>query len=230
MSLQSGAPLVVPGPEGPLRAELVQPVAARALVVLAHGAGAGYRHANMENIAAAFESTNLATLRFNFPFMEAEKRRVDSRSVSIDALAAALETARATSELPVFLGGHSFGGRMASHAVHELELDVRGLIFCSFPLHPPKKPGVDRAGHLAAVRVPMLFLSGTRDALAETVLLEQVVASLNGEREGTAELHWLDTADHSYKILKRQRTEPPDVFTEMAGVAARFVDRFLDLS
>ncbi|MCZ6617964.1 MAG: alpha/beta fold hydrolase [Gammaproteobacteria bacterium] len=215
--------LRVPGPEGALSGELLLPVDALALVVLAHGAGAGYRHGNMENIAAAFAADNLATLRFNFPFMEAEKRRVDSRKVSIDAIAAALETARGKTQLPVFLGGHSFGGRMASHAVHELGLDVRGLVFCSFPLHPPKKPSVERAAHLAAVRLPMLFLSGTRDALAERVLMEQVVASLQW-----AELHWLDTADHSYKILKRQRTGSADVFAELAGVAARFVDRVLD--
>lgn len=218
---------MVPGPDGPLSAELELSVAARALVVLAHGAGAGYRHANMENIALAFAARNLATLRFNFPFMEAGKRRVDSRSVSINAIAAALETAHAVTKLPVFLGGHSFGGRMASHAVVELGLDVCGLIFCSFPLHPPKKPGVDRAAHLEAVRLPMLFLSGTRDALAERVLLEEVVASL-ATSQRKAELHWLDTADHSYKILKRQRVESPDVFAEMAGVAARFVDQCLD--
>lgn len=220
--------LVVQGTEGPLSTELLLPGGARALVVLAHGAGAGYRHANMENIASAFESRNLATLRFNFPFMEAEKRRVDSKIVSIETIAAALETARGVSELPIFLGGHSFGGRMSSHAVVELGLDVRGLVFCSFPLHPAKKPGVNRAAHLAAIRVPMLFLSGTRDALAERALLEQVVASLNGEPEGKAEIHWLETADHSYRILKRQRAASPDVFAEMAEVAAQFVDRHLD--
>ncbi|MCZ6855878.1 MAG: alpha/beta fold hydrolase [Gammaproteobacteria bacterium] len=222
------AALNVPGPDGPLSAELRKPDAARALIVLAHGAGAGYRHANMENIASAFASRNLATLRFNFPFMEAEKRRVDSKSVSIETIAAALETARTVSELPIFLGGHSFGGRMSSHAVVELELDVCGLVFCSFPLHPPKKPGVDRAAHLAEVRLPMLFLSGTRDALAEQQLLEQVVVSLNEDPEGKAELHWLETADHSYKILKRQRAASLDVFAEMAEVAARFIDQHLD--
>ena len=222
--------LTVSGPVGDLSAELLIPADARALVVLAHGAGAGYQHANMENIASAFGGVGLATLRFNFPFMEASKRRVDSKNVSIDTIVAALETAHNEVNLPVFLGGHSFGGRMASHAVHERKLEVHGLIFCSFPLHPAKRPGVDRAVHLETIRLPMLFLSGTRDGLAERELLEEVVESLGklAVSERSVELHWLDTADHSYKILKRQREEFPSVFEEMADVAVRFVDKVLE--
>ena len=210
--------LTLAGPEGPLSAELLNPTTPVALVVLAHGAGADFRHANMLAIAEAFADQQIATLRFNFPFMEKGRRRVDRPDVSMDAIAAAV-VAAAEEGLPLYLGGHSFGGRMASHAVAERELPVRGLIFCSFPLHQPKKPSLSRAEHLPRIDVPMLFLSGTRDALAEPVLLEEVIAGL-GKR---AMLHWLDTADHSYKILKRQRPASPTVFEEMAGVARAFI-------
>jgi predicted alpha/beta-hydrolase family hydrolase len=210
--------LKLTGPSGPLSAELLMPDAPQALVVLAHGAGADLRHTNMFNIAAAFEAEGIASLRFNFPFMEQGKRRVDGQDVCVAAIAAAVE-AGLDESLPLYLGGHSFGGRMASHAVVVRELPVRGLIFCSFPLHQPKKPATTRAEHLPQIQLPMLFLSGTRDALAEPVLLEEVIAGL-GDR---AQLHWLATADHSYKILKRQRSVAPSVFEEMAEVARAFI-------
>jgi predicted alpha/beta-hydrolase family hydrolase len=150
--------------------------------------------------------------------MEEGKRRVDNREISVAAIAAAVE-AGSGEDLPMYLGGHSFGGRMASHAVVERDLAVRGLIFCSFPLHQRKKPALSRAEHLVEIGLPMLFLSGTRDALAERELLESMVTGL-GDR---AQLHWLATADHSYKILKRQRVDGPDVFEEMAEVARAFI-------
>jgi predicted alpha/beta-hydrolase family hydrolase len=109
---------------------------------------------------------------------------------------------------------------MASHAVVDRDIAPAGLIFCSFPLHPPGKPGTTRAAHLSSVRRPMLFLSGTRDALAEQALLRGVVDTLEN-----AELHWLDTADHGYRVLKRSRASAEDVFAEMARVAREFVDR-----
>jgi hypothetical protein len=111
---------------------------------------------------------------------------------------------------------------MASHAVIDEGLEPRGLIFCSFPLHPPGRPGTGRAAHLSALRLPMLFLSGTRDALAERELLEPLVSGL-----ATAELHWLDTADHGYKVLKRTRETDEDVFDEMARVARGFIGRYV---
>jgi predicted alpha/beta-hydrolase family hydrolase len=207
---------------GPLSAELIEPESARALLVLAHGAGAGFDHANLLGISQAFAAAGVASLRFNFPFMQAGKRHVDRRAVATEAVAQALATAASLcSGLPLFVGGHSFGGRMASHAVLDHGLSVRGLIFCAFPLHPPKKPGIERAAHLAHVAQPMLFLSGTRDGLARSDLLDQVVASI-GER---AHLHWLATADHSYKILKRQRAPQPTVFEEMAGAVRHFVEQ-----
>lgn len=193
---------------------------AAAAVVLAHGAGAGMAHRQMQAIADAFERRGLATLRFNFPFIEAGKGRVDAPEVATARIAAAFVRARERTSAPIWLGGHSFGGRMASHAILDRKLDACGLIFCSFPLHLAGKPAVKRAEHLASVGRPMLFLSGTRDALAEAALLEPLVARLPD-----AQLHWLDTADHGYRVLKRSRQSTEDVFDEMARVARDFVDR-----
>ena len=128
----------------------------------------------------------------------------------------------ATSQLPQIMAGHSFGGRMCSHAAAEGELACEGLIFCSFPLHPPKKPAVTRARHLPEIDRPMLFLSGTRDDLADAALLEGVVNGL-----GNARIHSLETANHSYTILKRTRTNPTPVFEEMAQIARGFVDEVI---
>lgn len=196
------------------------PTDADCALVLAHGAGAGMAHRNMQALADAFGRRRIATLRFEFPFMEAGRRHVDSKPVATRAIAEACTEASRRTALPLWLGGHSFGGRMASHAVLEHELGVRGLIFCAFPLHAAGKPGRERAGHLASIRLPMLFLSGTRDALAERGLLASVVAELS-----SAELHWLDTADHGYRIQKRARTTDESVFEEMARAAREFIDR-----
>jgi len=196
------------------------PDAAVAALVLAHGAGAGMRHRNMQSIADSFARHGIATLRFDFPFIEGGRKRVDPPAVAIAALAEAFAAAGERTRLPLWLGGHSFGGRMASHAVLERGLAPAGLIFCSFPLHPPGKPGTDRARHLTRIARPMLFLSGTRDALAEPALLEGVVAGL-----ARAELHWLETADHGYRVLKRSRQTAETVFDEMGRAARGFIDR-----
>jgi predicted alpha/beta-hydrolase family hydrolase len=196
------------------------PSDARAALVFAHGAGAGMTHHSLQSIADAFERTGIATLRFNFPFMEAGRKRVDSRADSVAAVAAAARAAAERSKLPLWFGGHSFGGRMCSHAVLEAEVDPDGLVFCSFPLHPAGKPSTSRATHLPAVRQPMLFLSGTRDALADRELLERVVAELP-----RAELHWLDTADHGYRVQRRARGTAEDVFDEMARITRAYIDR-----
>ena len=179
------------------------------------------RHAAQASLATALGQCHIATLRFNFPYMQAGKRRVDAQPVAVAAIAAAVQLAgERWPHLPLCLSGHSFGGRMASHAVHEgLEAPVQALVFGSFPLHPAGKPGVGRAAHLPEIRQPMLFLSGTRDALARADLLEQTVAGLGGR----ARLHWLDTADHGYRVLKRSRATSEDVFDEMARVAAEFI-------
>lgn len=196
------------------------PADAVAALVLAHGAGAGMSHASMQSIADAFERQGIATLRFNFPFIEAGRNRTDSQAVATATIAAAFEAAKKRTSLPFWLGGHSFGGRMASHAVLDQNIDPKGLIFCSFPLHMPDKPIRSRADHLPSIRLPMLFLSGTRDAMAQRDLLEAVIGELP-----TARLHWLETADHGYRILKRTRTNPEDVFDEMARIAREFIER-----
>jgi predicted alpha/beta-hydrolase family hydrolase len=195
------------------------PQDAVAALVLAHGAGAGMRHRQMQALADGFERHGVATLRFDFPFITAGKSRVDSPDVATAAIAEAFAAARARTQLPIWLGGHSFGGRMVSHAVASNLVAPAGLIFCSFPLHMPGKPATARAAHLASISRPMLFLSGTRDALAERGLLEGVVSALP-----SASLHWLDTADHGYKVLKRSRASAEDVFDEIGRVAREFVD------
>jgi predicted alpha/beta-hydrolase family hydrolase len=190
-----------------------------AAFVLAHGAGAGMRHRNMQSLADAFAAHGIATLRFDFPFIEAKRSRVDPPAVAIERIGAAFRSAAARTRLPLWLGGHSFGGRMASHAV-AAGLAPAGLVLLSFPLHAAGKPGTERAAHLATIRCPMLFLSGTRDALATPALLERVVGALP-----TATLHWLDTADHGYRVLQRARSGKGDVFDEIARVARAFMDR-----
>lgn len=196
------------------------PADAIAALVLAHGAGAGMTHPNMQALADAFASHGVATLRFNFPFIDERRKRTDPPSVATARIAAAWLSARERTRLPVWIGGHSFGGRMASHAVLTEPIDPAGLVFCSFPLHAAGKPGVERARHLASIRRPMLFLSGTRDALAAPALLEEVVRALPA-----ASLHWLDTADHGYRVLKRARATPGDVFDEIGRATRSFMDR-----
>jgi predicted alpha/beta-hydrolase family hydrolase len=173
------------------------------------------RHATLEAIAEALADVEIATLRYNFPYAEHGTGR-DSQAVCTATVRSAVAAAtKAAPRLPLLAGGHSFGGRMTSTAAAEAPLDgVRGLVFFSFPLHQPGRPETKRADHLAAVTLPMLFLSGTRDELAEMNLLKPVCLQL-GSR---AMLHTVDTADHGYKVLKRSRTSDEDVFVEMARV------------
>ncbi|MDE0659863.1 MAG: alpha/beta fold hydrolase [Gammaproteobacteria bacterium] len=193
----------------------------RVTLTLGHGAGAGMTHTSMQAIAESFADVGIATLRYNFPFKERGRSRVDAQAVSTATVAAALECAGRESPGPHLVGGHSYGGRMASHAVVDHQLDVAGLVFCSFPLHMPRKPDIKRAKHLDGISAPMLFLSGTRDGMAQPDLLNDV-ATRNG-----ATVNWLDTADHGYKVLKRTRTRPDDVFDEMAHYASAWLDNVL---
>lgn len=195
-----------------------------AMLLFAHGAGADHKHVHMEYLAATFCEAGLATLRFNFPFKEAGRNRVDAKPVAIATIidAAAVLTGRFS--LPLFVGGHSFGGRMATHAVAEGLLPCHGMILCSFPLHPAGKPATERANHLPEVAVPMLFFSGTRDSLAEAELFNNVVNQLPRQHQ----LHWLDTADHSFKVLKRSRTNPLTVYEETQQAVQAFVGQLLE--
>lgn len=214
-------------PLGELDAAWLVPDDPIAQIVLAHGAGAGLHHKTMQAIACEFAEQQIATLRFNFPFMQAGKNRVDKKQDAVTTIACATEMARSQHDLPVFLGGHSFGGRMASHAVAEGVVTCEGLIFCSFPLHGAKKPDDKRAVHMTDIVVPMLFLSGTRDDLADQELLGALVKRLRKVNKRTR-IHWLETGNHSYVVLKRTRTNPLGIFTEMAQQTRRFVEEVID--
>src|SRR5690606_7271948 len=167
-------------PAGSVSALWLAPPGARAALALAHGAGAGMRHAFMESLAAALARAGVATLRYQFPYVEAGRRRPD-RPPALEATvrAAAAAAARLAPELPLVAGGKSMGGRMTSRAQAAEPLPgVRGLVFYGFPLHPAGRPGTERADHLAAVALPMLFLQGTRDNLADLELLRPVLDRL----------------------------------------------------
>jgi len=193
-----------------------RPRDANALLVLAHGAGAGMTHRHMAATAGGLATRGIAVLRFNFPYMERGSKRPDSPAVAHAAIRAAV--ARATKlagDLPVFAGGRSFGGRMTSQAQTEEPLpDVRGLVFFAWPLHPSGKPGTDRAEHLSKVKLPMLFLQGTADTLAEANILKPVVTSL-GKR---ATLHLVEHADHSFHVPVRTGRKDAAVLDEILDV------------
>jgi len=200
---------------------LLRPRDARALLLLAHGAGAGMRHRFMERIADELAGRGIATLRYQFPFMEAGGRRPDRRALLLKtisaAVAAATEQAR---DLPVFAGGKSMGGRMTSLACAEAALaGVRGIVFIGFPLHPSGRPANDRAEHLGDVAIPMLFLQGTRDKLAELELIQTVAAQL-GE---AATLHVVDGADHGFQVLKRSGRSDDSVFEELSETTENWI-------
>jgi predicted alpha/beta-hydrolase family hydrolase len=208
--------------KGMVSALLIRPANASHLLVLGHGASSNMRHATLQSIAERMAEADIATFRYNFPYMEHGKGR-DSQAVCTATVRSAVATAHeAVSDLPLLAGGHSFGGRMTSTAASESSLDgVHGLVFFAFPLHQPGKPDTKRADHLSAVTVPMLFLSGTRDELADLNLLRPVCKKL-GKR---ATLHTLDTADHGFRTLKRSRKGEEDVFVEMARTVREWACR-----
>jgi predicted alpha/beta-hydrolase family hydrolase len=190
------------------------------LIVLGHGAGAGMAHQNMQNIVTALHDRQIATFRYQFPFMERGGGR-DSKQVSLATVASAVSKAAALEpKLPLYAGGHSFGGRMTSLAAAESLLpEAQGLVFFAFPLHPSGRPSSDRATHLGDIEVPMLFLSGTRDKLFSIDLFGPIVKDLGH----SSTVHYLDTVDHSYKFLKRTRNSSEDVFVEMARVTRQWI-------
>lgn len=200
--------------KGPVSARLLHPEGATWLLVLGHGASTPLHHRIMETIALHLAQVQIATFRYHFPYMERGGGGRDSRAVTLATIRAAVSTASELApDLKLLAGGHSFGGRMTSIAAAEQPLaGVQGLVFFGFPLHAPGKPGLERAQHLDHIHVPMLFLSGTRDTLARQDLLQQVCTRLD-----RATLHWLETANHGYKTLKRIRPDPEDVFQEMSA-------------
>ena len=207
---------------GSVSALLLQPAQARACYVFAHGAGAGMAHASMEATAAGLAARGIATLRYQFPYMEKGSKRPDPPAIAHAAVRAAVaQAARCCPTLPLFAGGKSFGGRMTSQAQAVAPLPgVRGLVLLSFPLHPAGKPSADRAKHLADIRIPMLFLQGTRDALAELRLLEPVVKGLGP----LASLHLVREADHSFHVLARSGRNDREVLDEVLDAFANWID------
>lgn len=208
--------------KGEVSAIMMRPKASKYLLVLGHGAGADMRSSAMQNIAEHLAERDIATFRYNFPFKEYGRGGVDSLKVATRTVRAAVaEARRLEPKLTLLAGGHSFGGRMTTTAQSESPLDdVTGLVLFSFPLHAPNRPDNSRAAHLNAIKIPMLFLSGTRDALNDLTLFRPVMKKL----EKRATLHTMDTADHSYKILKKTRTSDEDVFAEMARASREWID------
>jgi hypothetical protein len=208
---------------GDVSAIVRRPEDAAALLVIAHGAGAGMRHPFMEAAAELLAARGVATFRYNFPYMENGRRSPDPKGILLGTVRSAVGAAReAAGDLPLFAGGKSMGGRMTSQAAADGGLEgVEGLVFFGFPLHPPGKPSVERGDHLRLVKIPMLFFQGTRDAFAGMDLIEPVARDLGAR----ATLHVIDGADHSFRVLKSAGRTHEDVLEEMAGVLRRWVGR-----
>jgi uncharacterized protein len=205
---------VATGAKGRVSALLMRPAEARGLLVFGHGAGAGMRHRFMEGMSARLAAAGVATLRYQFPYMEAGSRRPDARATLLATVRAAVDCAReAAPDLPLLAGGKSMGGRMTSLAAAEAPLPgVRGLAFFGFPLHPAGRPSTERAEHLARVHLPLLFLQGERDQLAALDLLRPLCAGLGAR----AILHVIPTADHGFHVLKRAGRSDAEVQDDLA--------------
>jgi uncharacterized protein len=214
--------IAVPG-NGEVSALLVRPPTARWLLVLGHGAGAGMTHPFLESLAEELAEAGVGTLRYQFPYVEERRRVPDKPEVLISTVAAAIDRARETApELPLLAGGKSMGGRMSSQASAQGLLEpVKGLVFFGFPLHPPNRPGTKRAEHLAKVNVPMLFLQGTRDTLADLTLLGPICEKL-GSR---ATLHIIPEGDHSFHVLKKAGKTDAEVIKELAETTAAWAGK-----
>jgi predicted alpha/beta-hydrolase family hydrolase len=202
---------------------LLRPTSSRFLFVVAHGAGAGMRHPFLESLAQHLAARDVATLRYQFPYMETRQKRPDPPAIATAAVRAAVAAAReAAPGLPIVAGGKSFGGRMTSTAAAAEPLPgVRGIVFLGFPLHPPGRPSTTRAEHLERVGAPMLFLQGTRDVFAAPQLLQPVVQRLADR----ATLQLIEGGDHSFHVLKRSGRTDVDVLEELATAIADWGDR-----
>src|ERR1700688_3829355 len=209
---------------GQVSSLFLKPAGARWLLVLAHGAGAGMNHPFLEKLASELAAVDVATFRYQFPYMEQRRRIPDSPAVLTSAVVAAVHAAgEIAPDLPILAGGKSMGGRMTSSAAaeHPPEFEkVRGLVFFGFPLHPPGRPGTQRAEHMAQVRMPMLFLQGTRDQFADLKLLRPICASLGAR----ATLHEIETADHLFHVLKSSGKTDAEVMRELAQSVRSWAD------
>lgn len=202
---------------GEVTALLDLPQAARALYVVAHGAGAGMRSAFLEEMARRLGERRLGTLRFQFPHMEQGRKRPGPPAVDQKTVRSAVAEAARLTDLPLVAGGKSYGGRMSAYAAAGEPLaGVLGLAFLGFPLHPPGRPGSDRWEPMTRVRRPMLFLQGTRDSLASLELLRPLVCRL----EPRARLHVVEGANHSFQVPKRSGRSPQEVLDELADALA----------
>jgi len=201
---------------------LLRPRGARFLLALAHGAGAGMSHPFMKALADELATAGVATFRYQFPYMEQGRRAPDAPATLQAAVAAAVSAAEKIAAGPaLFAGGKSMGGRMTSQAAAQGELNnVRGLVFFGFPLHTPNQPGTKRAEHLKNVTQAMLFLQGTRDAFADLKLLRPVCAEL----EARATLQVIESADHSFHVLKSAGKTDAEVLRELAQTAATWIE------
>jgi predicted alpha/beta-hydrolase family hydrolase len=204
---------------------LINPTGARALYVLAHGAGAGMTHPFMAKITDLLAERGIATLRYQFPYMERGSRRPDSPKVAEATVRAAVaEAAKRAPRLPLFAGGKSYGGRMTSHAEAAEHIgSVRGLAFLGVPLHPPGAPADSRGAHLADVGIPMLFLQGACDEFADLGLLKPLVGKLGSK----ATLHLIDDANHSFRVPARTGRKDADVMADLADTLAGWIDGVL---
>jgi uncharacterized protein len=220
-------PLRVTLPDGgSVSALLLEPRQASACYIMAHGAGAGMGHPFLASLAIELGSRAIATLRFQFPYMEFKAKRPDPPRVAQATVRSAI--AEASARLPgllLFAGGKSFGGRMTSQAQAAVPLEgVEGLIFLGFPLHPANKPSAERGAHLHDVHIPMLFLQGDRDALAELDLLMPLLDQLADR----AQLHVLPHADHSFRVAARSGGSNADIMREIADAIAGWIDKLLN--
>jgi predicted alpha/beta-hydrolase family hydrolase len=217
--------IAVDAKAGMVSALLVKPANAKALLVIAHGAGAGMRHRFMEDTAAKLAARGVATLRYQFPYMEKRIKRPDSESTLTDTVRAAVATAKKLAgDLRLFAGGKSMGGRMTSLAAAQQPLDgVRGLIYFGFPLHAAGKPGAERGNHLSEIELPMIFLQGSRDALADLKLLKPLCRKLGKQ----IKLFVINGGDHSFRMLKSAKRSDEEVLDEAVKKAAAWVKKVL---
>jgi predicted alpha/beta-hydrolase family hydrolase len=226
VSSSDAQPVDIAGDDGIRVSGLLQaPPQARACYVLAHGAGAGMSHPFMAAVAAELASRWIASLRYQFPYMERRAKRPDPPPLAqMTVRAAVAAAARALPDLALIAGGKSFGGRMTSQAQAKAPLPgVRGLAFLGFPLHPANRPSQDRAAHLFDVHIPMLFLQGTRDALAALDQIEPVCKKLGGR----ATLTLFENADHSFHVPARSGRTDAQIRGEMLDALASWIDRVI---